>query len=143
MVNILAFPRMPLELSTQLMLPFISPGKNYKQSTFKHSFKYNFSCHHSTDVTKDNLHFMTVIKFDGAEAGDCIQVGGGTERCNNLYSWPTEWTTGAVVGQIYTASINVSNAKYNWKPGYYTVQLSFILFFLIYLFIYFEDVFWR
>lgn len=65
---------------------------------------------------------MTVIKFDGAEAGDCIQIGGGVERCNNLYAWPTEWTTNVVVGQTYTASINVSNAKYNWKPGSYTVN---------------------
>ena len=69
---------------------------------------------------------MTVIKFDGAEAGDCIQVGGGTERCTNLYSWPTDWETGVVIGKTYTASINVSNAKYNWKPGSYTVSFSLL-----------------
>jgi hypothetical protein len=65
---------------------------------------------------------MTVIKYDGAEAGDCIQVGGGTERCNHLYAWPTEWTSGAVVGQTYTALVNVTDAKYNWAPGMYTVR---------------------
>jgi hypothetical protein len=78
----------------------------------------------STDIAEDNLHFMTVIKYDGAEAGDCIQVGGGTERCNHLYAWPTEWTSGAVVGQTYTALVNVTDAKYTWAPGMYTVRFA-------------------
>jgi hypothetical protein len=75
----------------------------------------------STDTTKSNLHFLTVIKYDGAEAGDCIQIGGGTERCNHLYAWPTEWTTDALVGQTYTALVNVTDSKYIWAPGVYTM----------------------
>jgi hypothetical protein len=67
---------------------------------------------------------MTVIKYDGAEAGDCIQIGGGTERCNHLYAWPTEWTTDALVGQTYTALVNVTDSKYIWAPGVYTVRIS-------------------
>lgn len=71
---------------------------------------------------------MTVIKYDGAEAGDCIQIGGGTERCNHLYAWPTEWTTDAEVGQTYTALINVTDAKYIWAPGVYTVLSPYLFF---------------
>jgi hypothetical protein len=81
----------------------------------------------STESTKSNLHFLTVIKYDGAEAGDCIQIGGGTERCNHLYAWPTEWTTDALVGQTYTALVNVTDSKYIWAPGVYTVSLLFVL----------------
>lgn len=35
---------------------------------------------------------------------------------NHVYSWSTEWTTNAQVGQTYTVVINVTDAKYNWKP---------------------------
>lgn len=75
----------------------------------------------STDITKSNLHFLAFIKHESAEPGDCIQIGSGVEKCTNLFAWPTEWTTGAVVGQTYTASVNVTTAKYNWKPGVYTM----------------------
>ena len=76
---------------------------------------------------------MTVIKYDGAQAGDCIQIGSGTERCNHLYSWPAEWTSGAVIGQTYTALVDVSDAQYSWAPGVYTVRwlLSFFIYFLL------------
>jgi hypothetical protein len=75
----------------------------------------------STDITKSNLNFLAFIKHESAEPGDCIQIGSGVEKCTNLFAWPAEWTTGAVVGQTYTANVNVTSAKYNWKPGVYTM----------------------
>ena len=114
-VNTLASHLMQLEMSILLMLLSISLGKSFVNCSMGNQIQF------STDITKTNLYFLAFIKHESAEPGDCIQIGSGVARCNDLFAWPTEWTTGAVVGQTYTASVNVTSAKYNWKPGVYTM----------------------
>jgi hypothetical protein len=77
----------------------------------------------STDTTSA-VDLLFVIKYATAPLGDCIQIGGSVERCTNLYAWPTEWNADAVNGQLYTATIDVSGAAYNWPQGEYQVRVS-------------------
>lgn len=76
----------------------------------------------STDPTSD-VDLLFVVKYVTAPLGNCIQIGGSVERCNNLYPWPAEWNQDAVNGQLYTATIDVSAAGYYWPEGQYQVSL--------------------
>lgn len=75
----------------------------------------------STDATSA-VDLLFVAKYVAAPLGNCIQIGGSVERCNNLFPWPTEWNQDAVNGQLYTANIDVSAAQYNWPEGQYQVN---------------------
>ena len=70
------------------------------------------------------VDLLFVVKYVTAPLGDCIQIGGSVEKCTNLYAWPAEWNTDAVNGQLYTATIDVSGANYNWPEGQYQVSTT-------------------
>lgn len=72
----------------------------------------------STDTTS-TVDLLFVVKYLNAPLGNCIQIGGSVERCNNLFAWPDDWNEDAVNGQLYTANIDVSAATYNWPEGQY------------------------
>lgn len=74
----------------------------------------------STDANSA-VDLLFVVKYVTAPLGNCIQIGGSVERCNNLYAWPDEWNADAVNGQLYTATIDVSDANYQWPEGQYQV----------------------
>ena len=67
------------------------------------------------------MDFLFVVKYVTAPLGNCIQIGGSVERCTDLFAWPSEWNTDAVNGQLYTATVDVSSANYNWPAGQYQV----------------------
>lgn len=63
--------------------------------------------------------FAVGINFLDSDIGDCIQIGGGTEKCNNIFSWPNSWNNAA--SGSYSASIDVSSSDYAFPSGYYEV----------------------
>lgn len=63
--------------------------------------------------------FFVGINYVESEIGDCIQLGGAVEKCNNIYSWPPTWNANA--DGTYTATIDVSSASYSFSSGYYSV----------------------
>lgn len=82
----------------------------------------------STNPDQISTNFIAVIKYAGPlEAGDCIQVGGAIERCNNYFTWPANWYTDADNGLTFTALVDVSSANYQWPAGEYTVSIIIII----------------
>ncbi len=79
---------------------------------------YSILFYHSTEANSA-VDLLFVVKYVTAPLGNCIQIGGSVERCNNLFAWPAEWNTDAVNGQLYTATIDVSSANYDWPEGQY------------------------
>jgi hypothetical protein len=59
------------------------------------------------------------VNFLGSSTGDCIQIGGQTEKCNNLFAWPASFNV-ADSGS-YTTSIDVSSADYEFPNGDYEI----------------------
>jgi hypothetical protein len=63
--------------------------------------------------------FAMSVKFQNADIGDCIQVGGATEKCNHLFSWGT--TLQSSDSGFYTALIDVQDAEYTFPNGNYEI----------------------
>jgi hypothetical protein len=76
----------------------------------------------STNIDQVSTNFVAVLKYaTSIEAGDCIQIGGNIERCNNFFSWPAAWYTDAQRGVTYQAVVDVSSANYKWDAGEYQI----------------------
>jgi hypothetical protein len=66
-----------------------------------------------TNGGSSDLKSQLVVGFKrtSAETGDCIQIGGGVEKCVNLFSWPASWASD--VNGLSEASIDLSAAGYS------------------------------
>ena len=82
---------------------------------FNVSFTYS-----NGGTTSDLSQFLAMsLKFQDADAGDCIQFGGATEKCNHLYSWDSSLQSSS--SGSYQVLIDIQDAEYEFPNGNYEI----------------------
>lgn len=69
--------------------------------------------------TQVSNFFAMSLKFEDADVGDCIQIGGATEKCNHLFSWDSSFQSSS--SGLYNALIDVQQANYEFPNGNYEI----------------------